>query len=358
MLVFDTAELPRQERAEAFQASVSQNCTASAAVFIDPGEVQAEVHAYDLGRARVLTIDASGTTLRRTPRMARAADDSSVALALPLRASNHMLWEREDRVFGPRDLILVDLAAPYVYRWPDGGASYALHVDLAELDVPMDAVRTAARQLRTSPLYELVRDHVARLTTDAHRLVDGGAATSVGGASVELMRALIVSAAGDARRLEDAMQRSLGPRVDGYVTRHLRDSDLTPSRIAAAHGISLRVLYGLFEARGTSLEQTIIVQRLRAARIDLAAPGQAHRTVAAVARSWGFSSPSFFAARFRQAFGVTPTQWRAGVATVPAQRSTGSRAGRLPGGEVAVPRPRRAQGPAADRRRSDLEPEG
>jgi AraC-like DNA-binding protein len=66
---------------------------------------------------------------------------------------------------------------------------------------------------------------------------------------------------------------------------------------------------------GQSLEQSIIEQRLRGARADLVASHRRFTSIAAVAHAWGFSNPSFFSTRFREAFGVTPRQLVAARAT-------------------------------------------
>lgn len=311
MLVLDTESLQPAERAEAFQTAVSANCSTSAATFEDPCSFRADLHVFELGPAKIFNIEASGTTLRRTPRMTRDVNECEIALALPVRTHNHMLWAREERQFGPRDMILVDLSAPYVYGWQGDGASYAFHVDVDQLGLPMDLVRTAARRLPASPIYPLVRDHIVRVLTDAHQLAGTAGATQIGTASVELMHALIVSAADDGRRLDDAMHTSSGARVQAYVRHHLGDSDLTPQKIAASNGLSVRALYAMYETFGVSLEQSIIQQRLDGARTDLAAPRQRYSSIAATARAWGFTNPSFFAHRFHQAYGATPRQWRA-----------------------------------------------
>ncbi|BCB76449.1 hypothetical protein GCM10022251_23600 [Phytohabitans flavus] len=308
MLVLDTHSLPEGERAEAFQATVSANCSISMASFEDAGTIQARMTVSDFGPAKVFNIDASGTTLRRTPRIARAVTESSIVLALPMRTDNHMTWAREERLFGPRDLILVDLSQPYVYGWTGNGASYALHVDVDHLGLPRDMIHAAARELRGSPLYDLVRDHVARVTAQAETLAGSPGAAELGAASAELMRALVVSAASDGRRLREAMESSLQARVQAYVRNNLRDPSLTPASIAAANAISVRALYKMYEAMGQSLEQSIIEQRLQGARTDLTASRQRYSSIAAVARAWGFSNPSFFSSRFRTAFGVTPRQ--------------------------------------------------
>ncbi len=314
MLVLDTRTLPAGERADAFQATVSANCSSSLAVFEEPRALHAEMHVVELGPARVFTIDATGTTLRRTPRLARAMNECSIALALPMRSDNRMSWAQEDRVFGPRDLILVDLAQPYVYGWRGAGASYAVHVDVDDLGLPRDEVRTAMRELRRSPLYELVRDHVAHLTRHADELAASGTAAQVGAATLELVRALVVTAVGDARRLPDAEHASRAARAQAYVRSHLRDADLDAAAVARATGLSVRALYRLYEELGVSLEQSIIEQRLEGARRDLAAPRQRYASIAAAARAWGFTNASFFSSRFRAAYGQTPRQCRAGEA--------------------------------------------
>jgi hypothetical protein len=112
MLVLDTQSLPATDRAEAFQATVSANCSSSMATFEDPAAIHAKMTVYDFGAAKVFNIDASGTTLRRTPYMSRSIPETSIVLALPMRTDYHLSWAREDRLYGPRDLMLVDLSLP------------------------------------------------------------------------------------------------------------------------------------------------------------------------------------------------------------------------------------------------------
>jgi AraC-like DNA-binding protein len=46
------------------------------------------------------------------------------------------------------------------------------------------------------------------------------------------------------------------------------------------------------------------------ARTDLTGTASRHRTIAAIARSWGFTSPSHFATRFRAAYGISPRDYQ------------------------------------------------
>jgi AraC-like DNA-binding protein len=317
MLLLDTDSLPATQRAEAFQAQVSQNSSTSIATFDDPTTVHARLHLFDFGPGRVFNVEASGNTLRRTPKLARDMNECKIALAVPLNSSNHMGWQRNERFLTPHDLLLVDMASPYVYGWHGNGGSYAFQVDLHQLDVPIDTIHAAAIHLHESPLYSLVRDHIIRLTSTAPHLATDPAANQLGVATIELMRALIISAARDESRHSDTNERSLTAHIHAYIRHHVTAPGLTPARIAAAHNMSVRTLYKLYESQQRSLEQEIIEQRLAGARTDLATNSGRYRSIAATAQAWGFTNPSHFTNRFRQAYGTTPRQWRANTAPPP-----------------------------------------
>ncbi|WP_264924502.1 helix-turn-helix domain-containing protein [Streptomyces sp. A012304] len=99
-------------------------------------------------------------------------------------------------------------------------------------------------------------------------------------------------------------------RIQHHIQDHLMDPDLSPESIARAHHISVRYLHKLFQSGGTSVGAWIRQRRLDACRAELR---RQRRTVAAVAHSWGFTSPSHFSRVFRQAYGLSPKEWRAAV---------------------------------------------
>jgi AraC-like DNA-binding protein len=134
----------------------------------------------------------------------------------------------------------------------------------------------------------------------------------LGNAATELVRALIISATEDQERQYVCITDSLGLRIKLYLEAHLRDRNLTPSRIAHDHHVSLRQLYNVWSRTNEQpLGQWIIAQRLDAARRDLARPDSRIRTIAAVARDCGFVDTAHFARTFRQAYGMSPREWRA-----------------------------------------------
>ncbi|MEU9177936.1 helix-turn-helix domain-containing protein [Streptomyces sp. NPDC048550] len=85
---------------------------------------------------------------------------------------------------------------------------------------------------------------------------------------------------------------------------------MTPSAVAARHGISLRRLQQLFRDRGETVAAGIRRRRLERCRADLGNPGLLTSPVHTVARRWGFTNASVFSRAFREAYGTSPTEFR------------------------------------------------
>jgi hypothetical protein len=138
-----------------------------------------------------------------------------------------------------RDLMLVDLTAPYAFNCAVGGGSRSVMVPHEQLALPVDVVRRAVPRLRASPLHDLVRTHLEEVCGRAEELADDAGSLALGTATAELVWALIVSAAGGVRDRGAVREQTLLTRVRTYVGHHLTDPPLTP---AAAHNVSLRQL--------------------------------------------------------------------------------------------------------------------
>lgn len=109
------------------------------------------------------------------------------------------------------------------------------------------------------------------------------------------------------------------PRVKDHIDRHLADPGLSPESVARAHGISVRYLHRLFEGEDVTVGRWIQRRRLQECRRELARHRTAGRTIAAVARQWGFPSAPHFSRAFRSLYGMSPAEWR--DFTLPAPRA-------------------------------------
>lgn len=94
-----------------------------------------------------------------------------------------------------------------------------------------------------------------------------------------------------------------------YMNANLQRPELSPAVVARALGFSVRRLHGLFEQTGTSFSRHLLERRLERTRTLLAAnPGA---PILDTIFEAGFHSPTVFYRAFGNAYGMTPTEYRA-----------------------------------------------
>ncbi|GAB2987030.1 AraC-like ligand-binding domain-containing protein [Saccharothrix stipae] len=242
--VLNTAELPAVDRVEAIHTAMLEASAPCHVIHEDPdGDVHALMGVWDLGAAEIFTNRASGIRLLRTAKQAKQDVEPVVALSVQQLAKGRHEQLSVRQVITPGELMAVDLSAPYEFSWSGNGAAGCVQIRFEQLGLPLDVIRRAVRDLRASPLYRLFTDHVTHLSRDADRLSTDPGATALGTATVELARALLISAAHPDRHARAVLHQTLLTRVRAYVRGRLTDPDLRPPTIAAAHNVSLRYLY-------------------------------------------------------------------------------------------------------------------
>jgi AraC-like DNA-binding protein len=138
--------------------------------------------------------------------------------------------------------------------------------------------------------------------------LDAGAMEGVADTLCRLLGIAAGGAVGGHREAVRAAQLAAAKR---YIDRHLAEGELSPARVAAALGLSVRSLHLLFEPTGTSFARHVMRRRLEECRAALTSPAGATRSVTDIALGWGFNSlPAFYRA-FRREFGAAPGELRA-----------------------------------------------
>jgi AraC-like DNA-binding protein len=268
------------------------------------------IDGAQLAHASLLSTFSHDLWLRRAERQT----EGGVAFAIQRKG---VAWfeydDRPDHFFTPGSLFITDQSAPYRYRARGANGASSIEMDYNDLGLPIDVVRRAAERLPASPLYGLVTDHLLALHRDLDQVEADPEAASVVASTTDLLRALVASASELQRYARPALAEALLPMILAYTRRHLHEQSLTPRRIARHHDISLRHLYALCAAADIRLMDWIIQQRLDGARRDLSDPRRRAWTIATVAHHWGFKDARHFSARFRQSYGISPREWRAGV---------------------------------------------
>ncbi len=102
--------------------------------------------------------------------------------------------------------------------------------------------------------------------------------------------------------------------VEAFIERRLRDPDLDVRQIAAAHYVSPRTLYRLFDSPGQSVARYIRCRRLDRCRREILT--RPDLSLVAICERWGMGDPKHFARKYRARFGESPqeTRLQAGVA--------------------------------------------
>jgi AraC-like DNA-binding protein len=106
-------------------------------------------------------------------------------------------------------------------------------------------------------------------------------------------------------------KESIRERVKRYILSHLRDPDLSITKLAGTARCTKRYLHMAFHSENVSISDYILKLRLQRCREDLLNPAFAHRSITDIAYSWGFNSSNHFSRCFKQEFGASPRSLRA-----------------------------------------------
>lgn len=310
-VLLDTRDLAPAERNDAVRHVIEFSSGPSFVGHDCPAErISGLMEYWQLGNAHILRSSDVGLHLSRNARDLRKSAPEMLAVGIHLAGTGTFANADVQQVVTPGDLYLNDMTASYEYAYAGAGAAMAFVISYEQFGVPVDVARRANGRLAASPVYDLMTGHLARLCRTADELPDGPARAMLGTATIELMRALISSAAGDDPRQDAALNDALFTRVVIYVQEHLTDRDLCAEKVAREHHISVRHLYNLWAGHELSLGRWITRERLERARRDLAGPRKRAAMVATTAHRWGFADPTHFSRKFSEAYGMSPREWR------------------------------------------------
>jgi AraC-like DNA-binding protein len=314
-LVLDTRQIAHADRADAVRETI-----ASTVVHVDidfPQESGPAVRGAitDLGNVRVCSIRSNATRVERTPRLARDSMPPSIFLAVQIAGSSLILQNGRQAVLRPGDLAFSESSSPYTLLDEHGIRQHFFSIPIAALALPRDAVQqlSAVTLSPGHPIADLAATYFGRLAARPDIFTEPGA-DAVGRPSTELVRALLATHMDAAGLAKESLETTLGLRIMEYARAHLGEPTLSVAQIAAAHHISVRHLYNLLGRDGVSLGEWLRESRLEQCRAELSRPSAGQRTIAAIARRWGFADPSSFGRLFRDRYGLTPREWRAASA--------------------------------------------
>jgi AraC-like DNA-binding protein len=302
--------LPPRHRVTAWQELVSRTLV--------PVEVTADTHALfrgriestELGPLRLSEVTSEVQRVRRTPRVISPSDPQCYLIAVAQRESAVLQQDGRRAALAPGDITICDTTRPYEFT---SRAPFRLLVIRCPRRLLRLAPRDVERLTATSVSGQrgvgaLVSPFLSGLLP---RLADCDECSVVQLADnvIDLLRTTFEQHLRDAELVPDSRQR-LMTQVLRFVEDNLHDPGLSPAGIAAALHISTRYVHKLFAAEGTTACVWIRARRLEGCRRDLGDPALSTRSVSAVGARWGLPDPSRFSRLFREAYQLSPSEYR------------------------------------------------
>lgn len=155
-------------------------------------------------------------------------------------------------------------------------------------------------------------EQVLAYVFEAGQELEQDAATNL----VEAALTMLAQALGEGEQVV-AARRSLADKrlhdILRFIEVHLPDPKLNIAAVAEGCGVSPRYLSFLLKQNGTPFSALVWEKRLQMAGRWLSSAGQSELSIAELAYAVGFKSPAHFSRMFKQAFGASPSAYRARV---------------------------------------------
>jgi AraC family transcriptional activator of tynA and feaB len=272
-----------------------------------------QIDGANLGPLVISTLRADATSFLRQQRHIRSDCPEHAFICMQLEGSTLVRQDGREETIWPGDFVLLDASRPYDLVYRGLGRLLVLKVpadDMRRRVGATDAVTAIAARKSgfTSGLAAgfigMLLSHVpttgewqqARIADHALDLV------ALALTDIVLDRQPTLSSA------KTVALTSLRHAVDGLLaTPHVEAEE-----IAAAAGMSVRYANRLLAEQGTSIGRYIVTRRLEQCRRVLADPAQSHRSITEICHGWGFADAAHFARRFKEAYGVSPRDYRPG----------------------------------------------
>lgn len=270
---------------------------------------QGRMRARVLDRMSIVEVTATSHEVHRTPALIAQAHERYFKLNLQLEGTGLLIQDNREAVLQPGDLAIYDTNRPYTLAFEDSTRIMVLMFPCDALSLPADYVgQLAAVRMGSGGLSGIVGQFIRELSANLD-VLNGPSGSRLATNALDLVSTML-HAEMDITPDRMKPQALLAVSVREYIEANLADPLLSPASIAAAHFISTRHLHNVFHESGTTVASWIRTQRLEGARRDLRDPLHAGKSVGAVAACWGFLDAAHFSRTFRDAFGVSPSQWR------------------------------------------------
>ncbi len=161
---------------------------------------------------------------------------------------------------------------------------------------------------RSNPMVKILHDHMLSLKKHANQ-VYLSEADDLNRATIALLAAAMNGSVDDGLTNRQGKPIAQSIMVKRVIDEQLSNKELDPEQLAIMIGMSRSKLYSIFETYG-GVKSYLRDRRLGKAMSILTSPGQAHRSVAEISYSLGFSNETTFRRNFKAKYGMQPREAR------------------------------------------------
>lgn len=252
----------------------------------------------------------------RTVRHAKTAVDEDLAIIFPTFKNEDFGHLGVEGTVKPGEIVILNASENYWTTISDNSSNITVKINRALMQdrVPFIDRTYGRKEVANSGFVPLIAQLAAQALA-AGPLLDDQQLRRLDENILDLMCLMLEtpSCASPRESCRESLLSVTFNRGLDFITANFRDSELTPEDLATALRVSTRYVHKVFQAHGTTFGKEVLMARL-AESDRLLKGGVSGRfkpsSMADIAYASGFSSQSYFSARFKDHYGVTPSEFR------------------------------------------------
>jgi len=310
--LFSTEDVHRRDRFSYWHEVACETLVPHESTPDDQVSFSAMMCTGKIGTLDLISFENTAMYVSRTRLNCNRYDNDDLFFCQQLNGNLEIDQAGRRAVLAKGDMVLIDPLLPYHGHFGSGSKLLVLKLGRQDLRARMgstDAFVGLSSSAGKDGAHGQVAEFLATLPRWAGN-IDAPTSEIMQTFCVDLVANAIGQFAGANLPHVSSTRASTLMAVRMATERRIQDPDLTPAKIAASLGITVRYANLLLATEGTSLSRLVLSRRLERCRLALDDPSQTNRTLSDIAYGWGFSDMTHFSRTFKAAFGMLPSAYR------------------------------------------------